>query len=114
FELALELEMVLDDAVVHDRDVTGDVRMRVGLARPAVCRPTRVADPEPSFELSRFAGAKQVVELPHGAHDLELGAHLDRQARGVVAAVFESPEAVEQDGSRRSGTNVANDAAHLP
>ena len=45
-ELLAQLDVVLDDAVVHDRDLAGavDVRMRVLLARLAVRRPARVAD----------------------------------------------------------------------
>ena len=47
-ELALQLEVVLDDAVVDDDDpaVAVAVRMRVLLGRPAVRRPARVADAE--------------------------------------------------------------------
>ena len=42
----LQIEVVLDDAVVHDDDAAGAVavRMRVLLGRPAVRRPARVAD----------------------------------------------------------------------
>ena len=42
----LQIEVVLDDAVVDDDDLAGAVavRMRVLLGRPAVRRPARVAD----------------------------------------------------------------------
>ena len=45
-QLLLQLEVVLDDAVVDDDDPAGAVavRMRVLLGRPAVRRPARVAD----------------------------------------------------------------------
>ena len=45
-ELVLQIEIVLDDAVVDDDDAAGavTVRMRVLLRRPAVRRPSRVAD----------------------------------------------------------------------
>ena len=45
-QLVLELEVVLDDAVVDDDDAAGAVAVRVGvlLGRPAVRRPARVAD----------------------------------------------------------------------
>ena len=45
-ELLLEIEVVLDDAVVNHDDLAGAVavRMRVLLGRPAVRGPTRVAD----------------------------------------------------------------------
>ena len=45
-QLLLQIEIVLDDAVVDDDDLAGAVAVRMGvlLGRPAVRRPARVAD----------------------------------------------------------------------
>ena len=45
-ELMLELQIILDDAVVHDHDVAGAIamRMRVLLGGTAVRSPARMAD----------------------------------------------------------------------
>ena len=43
-QLGFELAEVLDDAVVHDRDLAVHVRMRVALGRAAVRCPARMAD----------------------------------------------------------------------
>ena len=45
-ELLLQIEVVLDDAVVDDDDLAGAVAVRMGvlLGRPSVRRPARVAD----------------------------------------------------------------------
>ncbi len=45
-QLLLQVQVVLDDAVVHDHDPAGAVAMRMGIlfGRPAVRRPARVAD----------------------------------------------------------------------
>ena len=43
-ELLAQLAEILDDAVVHDRDVFGRVRMGVALGRLAVGGPAGVAD----------------------------------------------------------------------
>ena len=45
-QLLLQIEVVLDDAVVDDDDLAGAVAVRMGvlLGRPAVRRPARVAD----------------------------------------------------------------------
>ena len=48
FKLAAQLAEILDDAVVHDGEPLGGVRMRIVLGRPAVGRPARVADADRS------------------------------------------------------------------
>ena len=47
-ELAAQLDEILDDAVVHDRELFGGVRMGVVLGRPAMGRPAGVADADGS------------------------------------------------------------------
>jgi hypothetical protein len=51
-QLVLQIEVVLDDAVVHDDDLPGAVlvRMRVLFRRPAVRGPAGVADAINPFE----------------------------------------------------------------
>ena len=67
-QLALDLEIVLDDAVVDDDDAAGAVamRMRVFFGRPAVRGPSRVAEAidagerlrlDRVFEIDQLAGA---------------------------------------------------------
>ena len=91
--------MVLDDAVVHDRDVAGDVRVGVELARPAVRGPARVADAGRARRAVRFASAVvEVRELADGAHDLDALAVVHGEAGRVVAAVFEPAQAVDKMG----------------
>ena len=74
-ELALQLEVVLDDAVVDDDDAARAVamRMRVLFGRPAVRRPARVAEAvlavhrirgEDLLEIRELAGAAPDVDLP--------------------------------------------------
>ena len=36
----------------------------------------------------------------------------NRNARRVVAAILQAPKPLEENGSRRPGTGVPNDAAH--
>ena len=47
-QLAAQLDEILDDAVVHDGELFGGVRMGVVLGRPAVGRPAGVADADGS------------------------------------------------------------------
>ena len=113
-ELVLQLEVVLDDAVVDDDDAAGAVavRVRVLLGRPAVRGPARVADAvvagerrrlQDVFEARQLAGARR-TSMPSGADH--------GHARRVVAAVLEPPQPLDEDGHDLLLTDVADDAAH--
>ena len=88
-ELALQLQVILDDAVVNDRDVTGQMRVRVRLARPTVRCPARVADARGAVELPALDRSRQVIELADGADQLQRAPVMDRETGRVVTAIFE-------------------------
>ncbi len=50
FELEAQFAEILDDAVMHDRDAFGGVRMRVGFGRLAMRRPAGVTDADMTCE----------------------------------------------------------------
>src|SRR5690606_11182025 len=112
FELPLELEVVLDDAVVHHRDAVDLVRVGVRLRGAPVGRPARVPEPHATGQLTSLDGLGEVVELAHGARDAQALPVVDDDARGVVPAVLEPLETVEQHGGDPTLTDVANDSAH--
>ena len=74
-QLLLQIEIIFDDAVVHDHDPAGAVavRMRILLGGTPVCRPARVADAvvagvagdrieaDDPFEVRQLAGAAPEV-----------------------------------------------------
>ena len=70
-ELGAKLEVVLDDAVVHDRDRAGDVRVRVDLRGPAVGRPARVPDADRASRSLSRERLLEVSQLAHRADDLD-------------------------------------------
>ena len=114
-QLALQLEVVLDDAVVHDDDAAGAVAVRVGvlLGRPAVRGPAGV--PDAVFAVERVGLDRPPRDwraCPALRRRLMSPFLHDRDARRVVAAVFEPPQAVDQDGNDGLGADVADDAAH--
>jgi hypothetical protein len=111
-QLGAQGHVVLDDAVVHHGHRARDVRVRVHLARAPVRGPARVADAYRAIERPLLEGALQVAQLAHGADHLDAARAVDGQARRVVAAVLEAPQAVEQDGGRRFVTDVSDNAAH--
>ena len=91
-----QLAEILDDAVVHDRDPLGSVRMRVELGRLAVRGPAGVADADSSGK--RFAGEPllQVLELALGAPARQRPALERRNAGGVVAAILQALERIDE------------------
>jgi hypothetical protein len=83
--------VVLDDTVVDDSDIARDVRVCVGLARPAVRCPAGVADTHRAVELLAFEGAREIVELTDAPNDLQAAGRLNGEACRVVPPVFEFP-----------------------
>ena len=105
---------VLDDAVVHDGDslATVDVGMGVAGGRRAVGGPTRVRDAaRPDHRRARqflFQGADAAGELAH----LDPTTVLHGDTRRIVAAIFQSPETLDENRCRLPPADVAYDAAH--
>ena len=100
----LELEIVFDDAVVHDDEGAGAVAVGVGVffGGAAVGGPAGVADAVGAVEGRGLDGGFEVAELAGGAAEVEgvrvFGGAADGDAGGVVAAVFEAAEAFNDDG----------------
>ena len=99
-QLVLQVEVVLDDAVVHDDDLAGAVLVRMGVlfGRPAVRGPARVADAVNAFERLYVDRLLEVHELARASAALDLPVADDRDARRVVTAIFEPPQSVDEDG----------------
>ena len=115
-EFALQIEVVLDDAVVDDDDAAGAVAMRMGVlfSGAAVGGPAGVADAEGAVEGMFAQDFFQVVQLAGGAAHLEKSAvgAADGDAGRVVAAVFEAPQPLDDDGNDLLSADVADDSAH--
>ena len=85
---------VLDDPVVHDRDLHGGVavRVRVAVGRPAVGGPAGMAQPGVPAARYRIGGVQRgfQVDQPPGAaaHRQSATAVDQRDTGGVVAAVL--------------------------
>ncbi len=104
-ELVFQLEIIFDDAVVDDYDFTGAVamRMRVFFGGAAVRGPARVADAVDAVERRDADGFFEILQLAGGAADFEFAVCLhDGDAGGIVAAIFEALEAVEDYRARRA------------
>ena len=94
-QLLLQIEIVLDDAVVHDDDLAGAVAVRMGvlLGRAAVRRPARVADAVVAGVAgvgSRRMTRSRFDSLPALRRSVTAPVADDRDAGRIVAAVFQT------------------------
>jgi len=110
--LAKRLE-VLDDAVVHQRHRSDDVRMGIADGRRAVCRPARVGDADQAVERMLLQLALQVLELALGPPALELAVIDGADARRIVAAVFQPLQSFEQPACDAARSDNSNNSAHV-
>ena len=114
FQLPAQLAEVLDDAVVHDGEPVGRVRMGVVLGRTPVCRPAGVADADRAGE--RFARELcfEVLELAFGAPPRQRAVLERRHAGRIVAAVLEALERFDELRRNRPAAvaDDPDDAAH--
>ena len=117
-QLFAQLGEVLDDAVVDDGDTTvaAGVGVSVNDRRLAVGGPTGVADTAGSVAVDVGKLALQARDLAHAADDVEVRrgalAHLERDARGIIAAILHTLEARDQDVLCNIRAGVADDSAH--
>ena len=114
-QLLLERQIVFDDAVVHHHDVALAiaVRVRVLFGGTAVRGPARVADAEGAIHRVHPDGFFQIAQLALGAANGELLViAVDREARGIISAVFQALQAFQNDRNGAMGTNIADNATH--
>ena len=113
-QLRLELAEILDNAVMHDRDVVGHMRMSVRLARLAVRGPTRMADAGVAHERLDLEQLLEIDELPLRPAPFEPAALERGHAGEVVAAIFEALQRIDHRLRDRPLTQNADNPAHRP
>ncbi len=86
--------------------------MRVLLVDCAVGRPARVTETVIRRGAIRAGGVLQKLKVAHRAHVFEAAVLAQRDAGGVVTAVLEALETVEQQVLRSPVTDVPDDPAH--
>ena len=113
-QLVPEGLVILDDAVMHQRQLAGlvEVGMGVFIGHAAVGGPAGVADADgaPRRVLEDEAG--QVRDPPHALARVDRAVMEGRHAGRVITAVLEPPQPVQQDGRRFRLADIADNAAH--
>src|SRR3954465_11852171 len=113
-ELFLERLIIFDYAVVHERDLARGVemRMRVVIRDFAVSRPTRVTDSVMSGSGLLRNQLRERRNSPRALARLEMVAVNNGDAGGIVPAIFEAAEPIEQNRRRFLASDITNDSAH--
>jgi hypothetical protein len=115
FELLLELQVIFDDAIVHNDDFTLTVAMRMGifLCRPAMRGPAGVSqaiDPidriiaDGLFEIRQFAGGAANLHMPVLTHNCD--------ACGIVSAIFQASKPIQDEGHDFLRADISDNATH--
>ena len=111
FQLGSNGAMVLDDAVVHDRDARSAVEVRMGVhfGGPSVRRPPRVRDAQTAVRPLRRDEALERRDLPEALANLEPVSVHRREPGRVVAAVLETLQCRREERHRLIGADITDD-----
>ncbi len=91
-----QLAEIFDNAVVHDGDALGGVRMRIEFGRLAVGRPAGVSDAHRTGERLTGEALLQVLELALRAPARQRASLQCRHACGIVAAILQALERIDE------------------
>lgn len=112
----LEAVVVLDHAVVHDRDMPRlvEVRVRIDIARRTMGRPASVPDPAaPRHWLGGQERCKPFLDLALALPDNERFGFQQCYPGTVITPVFQPAQAFEKDGACEPAAHVTDDSAHV-
>jgi len=109
--LAQRLE-ILDNSIVDHCDVIGRVRVRIVGRRAAVGRPAGMRDPDRAGQRIGGKLARQIDQFPRGAATIDHPVVNGGDPGGIIAAIFQPPQPVEQSLRHVFLAQNAYDAAH--
>ena len=95
-ELFAEGLVILDDSVVNEMELSGLVRMRVGIVarHRAVCRPPGVADAGLAANGKFFDFRGEIRDAADGFSHLDAAGVQECQTSRIIASVFEAAKSV--------------------
>ena len=110
-----ELDIILDDAVMHHRDRSFRVkmRMRIHITGHAVGGPSRVPDPADALHRLPVMGqVLQNLQSAHGFGDIDLLPVVDRHPRRIISTVLQPGQPVQNDRRRLFRSDIAHNSTH--
>ncbi len=111
-KLIAQLAKILDDAVMDDSEPFGGVGMRVVLGRLAVGCPAGMTDTGQSGQRLSCEALLQIPELAFGAPAFEMAVFDRRNARRIVAAIFQPLQRVDELTRNRLTPENSDNSAH--
>ena len=121
-QLGAQLVVVLDDAVVDERDAARrclagagpmrKMRVRVVDCRRAMGGPTGVGDAGAALHFVGRDAGFELRDTRRAARPTQLATLVNRHAARIVATVFEALQAFDQNRNDVAGADCADDAAH--
>ncbi len=112
FQRLAQFAEILDDAVVNDGDAVGGMRMRVGLGRLAVGGPAGMADADMPLQRRGLEPGFEIFQFAFGATALQVRALERRHTGGIVAAIFQPLQGIDQQIRNRTTPQNSDNAAH--
>ena len=86
--------------------------MRIGLVRHAMGRPARVADADRAVQRLVLQPALEIDQLAFGAAAAKLAMLDGRDAGGIIAAIFEPLQRIDEERRDRRLADDSNNSAH--
>ena len=112
-ELVTSGFMVFDDAVMHQcNQAAGNVRVGIGLGHASVGSPTGMANAQASAQSFGPGGSFHFGHTADPAYPADAVPGKDGQPRGIVAAVFQPLEAVDQQRHDVLAGNRPDNSTH--
>ena len=115
-QFVFQFRIVFDDSVVNQRELAGVVQMRVRVPDGgyAVSCPAGVRNAASLLQLAVFLClVLKIFHLPDRLDGQQFMISGQRKTGGVISAVFQTFQSVEQDFFRRFVSGIANDSAHV-
>jgi hypothetical protein len=111
-ELIAQLLEILDNAVVHERNFAGRMRMRVASGRRAVRSPAGMRDADIAGRVVGLEDIDEVGELPFGAATDKLAARHGANPGAIIAPILHPLQPIDQPVRNGGFANNSNNAAH--
>ena len=112
-QLGAQLAEILDDAVMHECDARGRMRMGIAFGRRAMRRPARVADAGAPRQRMLRERLGKLAQFSRRAAALDMAVHQRCDACGIIAAIFQPPQRLQNDRGRVVLACNADNSAHL-